>query len=129
LTLLVPTAPPDGPIYKAFFGNLWSLQMKSFHNKSLFQLPIMASDQIVLVTGISGFIGSHVADQFLEAGYRVRGTARVVSKVDSIKKALELKHGEGRLEVVAVPDMTIDGAFDEAVKGTMIDSSGIFIDP
>jgi len=50
----------------------------------------MAPDQIVLVTGISGLIGSHVANQFLEGGYKVRGTAKVISKVDLIKKALDL---------------------------------------
>jgi nucleoside-diphosphate-sugar epimerase len=77
----------------------------------------MSSDQIVLVTGVSGFLASHVADQFLQAGYKVRGTTREVSKVDSIKKAFDSKYGEGRLEVVAVPDITLDGAFDEAVKG------------
>jgi uncharacterized protein YbjT (DUF2867 family) len=77
----------------------------------------MASDQVVLVTGISGFLGSHVADQFLEAGYRVRGTAREASKVDAIKKTFDSKYGAGKVEVVAVPDITVEGAFDEAVKG------------
>jgi uncharacterized protein YbjT (DUF2867 family) len=77
----------------------------------------MASDQVVLVTGISGFLGSHVADQFLKAGYRVRGTAREVSKVDAIKKIFDSKYGAGKVEVVAVPDITVEGAFDEAVKG------------
>ncbi|KAN0110261.1 aldehyde reductase [Hyaloscypha variabilis] len=52
----------------------------------------MASNHIVLVTGISGFLGSHVADQFLEAGYKVRGMAREVSKVDAIKKAFDSKN-------------------------------------
>ncbi|KAE9372099.1 Nadph-dependent carbonyl reductase from Sporobolomyces Salmonicolor [Stipitochalara longipes BDJ] len=77
----------------------------------------MAADRIVLVTGISGFLGSHVADQFLEAGYKVRGTARELPKVDAIKKVFDSKYGEGRVEVVVVPDITVDGAFDEAVKG------------
>lgn len=76
----------------------------------------MASDLIVLVAGISGVLGSHVADQFLEARYRVRGMAREISKADAMKKVFDSKYGEGRVEVVTVPNITIDGAFDEAVK-------------
>lgn len=72
---------------------------------------------LVLVTGINGFIGGHVADQFLEAGYNVRGTARTVAKADTIKNCLTERHGEGKLEIVAVPDIAVNGAFDEAMKG------------
>lgn len=36
--------------------------------------------QTVLVTGATGFIGSHVAEKFLEAGAHVRGLARTPSK-------------------------------------------------
>ena len=36
-----------------------------------------ASKPLVLITGISGYIGSHVCKAFLEDGtYRVRGTVR-----------------------------------------------------
>ncbi|KUJ12999.1 NAD-P-binding protein [Mollisia scopiformis] len=77
----------------------------------------MASNPIVLVTGINGFIGSHIVDQFLAAGYKVRGTVRAVPKADNIKRVLSEKHGEGRIEVVAVPDLAAPGAFDDAVKG------------
>lgn len=31
---------------------------------------------LVLVTGVSGFLGAHCAQQLLAAGYRVRGTVR-----------------------------------------------------
>ncbi|GKT83256.1 aldehyde reductase [Colletotrichum tofieldiae] len=34
----------------------------------------------VLVTGANGLVGSHVADQFLKFGYKVRGTVRDVNK-------------------------------------------------
>lgn len=34
------------------------------------------SGKLVLVTGVTGFIAGHVAEQLLQLGYRVRGTAR-----------------------------------------------------
>lgn len=73
---------------------------------------------LVLVTGVHGFLSSHIADQFLEAGYRVRGTTRDVKKVEGLK-ALWEKYGPGKLEIVIVQDMLKEGAFDEAVKGTV----------
>ncbi len=39
-----------------------------------------ADEQIVLVTGGTGFVGSHVVDVLLAAGYRVRCTVRATSK-------------------------------------------------
>jgi nucleoside-diphosphate-sugar epimerase len=77
----------------------------------------MVSRPIVVVTGISGFIGSHVADQFLVAGYDVRGTTRTIEKGQVIKKALGEKYGDGRVKLFAVSDISADGAFDEVVKG------------
>lgn len=74
-------------------------------------------NSIVLVTGVNGHIGSHVADQLLEAGYKVRGTARDIKKAEGLKVLWEKQYGPGKLEIVIVPDMATDGAFDEAVKG------------
>ena len=75
------------------------------------------SNSIVLVTGVNGFIGSHIADQFLTAGYNVRGTARSPSKADAVKRWLTKRHGDGRLEIAVVPNISTNGAFDDAVKG------------
>lgn len=71
----------------------------------------------VLVTGVNGFIASHVADQLLQAGYNVRGTARSTSKADWLYELFDTKYGKGKFECVEVADMVHDGAFDEAVKG------------
>jgi uncharacterized protein YbjT (DUF2867 family) len=35
---------------------------------------------ILLVTGVSGYNGSHVAEQLIVAGYKVRGTSRTSIK-------------------------------------------------
>ena len=75
-------------------------------------------DSIVLVTGVNGYIASHVADQLLAAGYRVRGTTRALSKVQSLSALWEQKFGKGRFEAIVVEDMSPEGAFDEAIKGT-----------
>jgi nucleoside-diphosphate-sugar epimerase len=74
-------------------------------------------DSLVLVTGCNGFIGSNTVDHFLEAGYRVRGTTRNVSKIQGLSALWEKKYGKGRFEAATVTDMAKEGAFDEAVKG------------
>jgi len=61
--------------------------------------------ECVLVTGVSGFVGSHVAAQLLADGYRVRGTARG-SKLDSLKAANVAKNPN--FEVVCVEDIAVD---------------------
>ncbi|ESZ89618.1 hypothetical protein SBOR_9994 [Sclerotinia borealis F-4128] len=71
----------------------------------------------VLVTGLNGYIASHVADQLLQAGYRVRGTIREASKAKNLIDEWEQKYGKNRVEVVVVPNMADEGAFDKAVKG------------
>ena len=46
----------------------------------------------VLLTGISGFLGSHIALQLLNKGYKVRGSLRNMARSDEVRKALE-SHG------------------------------------
>ena len=49
-----------------------------FHTQVLDQkvtLGIMG-DELVFITGASGFIGSHVTDQILKSGYRARLSVR-----------------------------------------------------
>jgi len=41
--------------------------------------------ELVLVTGISGYVASHVADQLLKAGYKVRGTVRSLKNEAKVK--------------------------------------------
>ncbi|KAK4543890.1 hypothetical protein LTR36_004664 [Oleoguttula mirabilis] len=71
----------------------------------------------VLITGVNGFIASHVADEFLAAGYDVRGTARSMAKADWLYERFDKTYGKGKFECVEVADMVHEGAFDEAVKG------------
>lgn len=71
----------------------------------------------VLVTGANGLIASHVVDQFLAAGYRVRATVRTPSKCAWMEPLFAKRHGSGCLELVQVADISAPDAWDEAVKG------------
>lgn len=82
-----------------------------------FEIP---KGSAVVVTGVNGFIGSHVADQFLQFGFKVRGTVRDTAKNIWVSNLFERKYGKDSFELVSVPDMTVDGAFDEAVKGKIL---------
>lgn len=71
----------------------------------------------VMVTGVNGFIGSHVADQFLQFGFKVRGTVRDTAKNTWVSNLFHTKYGKDSFELVSVANMTVDGALDEGVKG------------
>lgn len=73
----------------------------------------------ILITGANGFIASHTALQFLQRGYRVRGTVRSLTKASWLLTHPLFKPyaDNGCLELFVVPDMVVPGAFDEAVKG------------
>ncbi|EXM14662.1 hypothetical protein RAB80_017328 [Fusarium oxysporum f. sp. vasinfectum] len=71
----------------------------------------------VLVTGVNGFMASHVADQFVQHGYKVRGTVRNPEKSAWLNDYFDTTYGKGHLELYTVTDMTIENAYDEAVKG------------
>lgn len=74
----------------------------------------------VLVTSANGYTGSHVADQLLLAGFKVRGTTRDASKAKWTQELFDKKYGTGKYESIVVPDMNADGAYDEAAKGTVL---------
>src|SRR3954451_4963144 len=69
-------------------------------------------DQLVLVTGGSGFIGAHCIKRLHEDGYRVRTTVRSLSREGEVREMA----GDGPLELVAA-DLTADEGWAEAVAG------------
>ncbi|ODQ50515.1 D-lactaldehyde dehydrogenase [Saitoella complicata NRRL Y-17804] len=73
------------------------------------------SGELILVTGVTGYIGAWTAEELLKKGYRVRGTSRSVEKADFLKQRWS-QYGD-KFEVVEVKDLVQDGAFDKAVAG------------
>ncbi|KAK0649270.1 hypothetical protein B0T16DRAFT_428092 [Cercophora newfieldiana] len=73
---------------------------------------------LVVITGVTGHVASELTRQFLSRGYKVRGTVRDLAKaswlVDDVFKSYADK---GALELVAVPDISAEGVFDDVVKG------------
>ena len=73
---------------------------------------------IVLVTGGSGFIGSHCIVQLLAAGHWVRATVRDLKREGDVRAMLQKAGAEtdGRLKFFAA-DLEKDGGWAEAVAG------------
>ncbi|KAI0336187.1 NAD-P-binding protein [Cubamyces sp. BRFM 1775] len=73
----------------------------------------MAAKQLVLVTGINGYLGSHIVDQLVKAGYSERGTVRS-GKLDAARESNAI-YGT-TVEVIVADDLAF-GNFTEALKG------------
>jgi nucleoside-diphosphate-sugar epimerase len=76
------------------------------------------ANELVLVTGGSGFVASHCILQLLDAGYNVRTTVRSLSKDKEVRDTLMsagMQYGE-RLTFAAT-DLTKDAGWAEAIAG------------
>ncbi len=75
-------------------------------------------NELVLVTGGSGFIAAHIIIKLLRQGYSVRATLRTISRQDEVRSML--KQGGvkdlGNLEFIQA-DLTSDKNWPEAVSG------------
>ena len=76
----------------------------------------MASTELVLVTGATGYIATHIVQQLLQAGYRVRGTVRSLKNEEKVKPLYELcPEANDKLELVEC-DLLDENCWDDAVK-------------
>lgn len=73
---------------------------------------------IVLITGVSGFVGSWTALTFLQRGWTVRGTVRSHSKADHLSSLPAFKDyvSSGKLELTIIEDVATSD-FGPALKG------------
>src|SRR6516225_5415656 len=77
----------------------------------------MDGDQMVLVTGGSGFLGGWCLVELLRRGYRARTTIRDLSREQEVRASVRSEvDAEGRLEVRAA-DLTRDQGWAEAIEG------------
>lgn len=74
--------------------------------------------ELVLLTGVSGFIAKHVALRLLNAGHDVRGTLRRLDRADEVRTALapHLGNRAGTLRFVQA-DLEADAGWAEAMAG------------
>ena len=75
--------------------------------------------QLILLTGASGFVATHVLNSLLQHGYNVRGTVRSEASASKVRKSHShlLDGDDSRLSFAIVQDVAKPGAFAEAVKG------------
>jgi nucleoside-diphosphate-sugar epimerase len=69
------------------------------------------------ITGVSGHIGFCVLATALGAGYRVRATVRRAEQIDIIRATKSIRPFSDTLDMVVVPDILKDGAFDDVLNG------------
>jgi nucleoside-diphosphate-sugar epimerase len=77
-------------------------------------MVVITKGSRVFVTGISGLIGSHVADHLLRAGYHVRGAVRNEHEAQMMHEIYRGRHGKAdeTFETIVVADMKVPGAFN-----------------
>ncbi|KAH7384961.1 hypothetical protein BKA64DRAFT_154165 [Cadophora sp. MPI-SDFR-AT-0126] len=80
-----------------------------------------SNGKTVLITGVNGYIASVLGLDLLSKGYSLRGTSRRAASAEPLLKGPYAPYID-RVKIYEVPDMTIDGAFDEAANGV----DGIF---
>lgn len=79
------------------------------------------SKGLILISGVNGYIAAQTAKHFLDQGYSVRGTVRKLASAQPMMDGPLKEYADaGKFEAVEVPDITVHGAFDEAVKGKRV---------
>jgi uncharacterized protein YbjT (DUF2867 family) len=75
------------------------------------------SKELVLITGATGHLGFRTLVFTLQNGFKARVAIRKPEQADRLKSTSSLKPFLEDVEFVNVPDITADGAYDQAIKG------------
>lgn len=70
----------------------------------------------VLLTGITGFLGSHVAIRLLEEGYKVTGTLRTLERADAIREVIGKHTDKVKNLTLAAADLNDQAIWFELTK-------------
>jgi uncharacterized protein YbjT (DUF2867 family) len=76
----------------------------------------MALD-LVLITGVNGYVGFKVLRKALEAGYRVRATIRREEMIENLKNVESIKPHLDKIEFVVIKDLAEPTAFHGVLDG------------
>jgi nucleoside-diphosphate-sugar epimerase len=79
--------------------------------------PVLEPGSTILVTGASGFIGSHITNQLLEAGYYVNGITRNLANNAWLTSLFETKYGKGKFTLYHAPDLTQKDTLHDILQG------------
>jgi nucleoside-diphosphate-sugar epimerase len=79
--------------------------------------PRLSKGSLVLITGVTGYIGSHIADQALALGYKVRGAVRSVEKAAWLQDLFDKRYGPDSFTTALLSDALDTAAVENAVKG------------
>jgi nucleoside-diphosphate-sugar epimerase len=71
----------------------------------------------VLVTGVTGFIGGHIAAELLRRGYAVRGSLRSPGRTDEVRAAMAEAGADDELLEIRQLDLLSDEGWSEAAAG------------
>ncbi|MBR7828320.1 NAD-dependent epimerase/dehydratase family protein [Actinospica sp. MGRD01-02] len=73
--------------------------------------------ETVLVTGVSGFIGGHIAAELLRRGYAVRGSVRSPARGDEVRAAMAAAGVDVALLEIVRLDLLADEGWSAAAEG------------
>jgi nucleoside-diphosphate-sugar epimerase len=82
-----------------------------------FHLVFTMVEELVVITGVNGFIGFATFRTALEAGYRVRATVRRQELIDKLKSMKSIKQHLQKIEFVIVKDIADPTAFHGLLDG------------
>ncbi|KAK8100636.1 hypothetical protein PG999_011010 [Apiospora kogelbergensis] len=77
----------------------------------------LGNGDAILITGVSGLLGSAAAKEALQWGFRVLGITRAPSKLLDLKAKFDKEFGDGRFTVCCVEDMTKPESYAPYLQG------------